>query len=66
MSDGAHLDKLGSRPKRSPASLFGGIACGIGVFILTLLLAGGPTPLGIAIGLVVAAALATWVRLADL
>ena len=63
------MDKLGApatRLKRSQASLFGGIACGIGAFILALLLAGGPSPLNIAIGLVVGAALGVWVRLADL
>jgi hypothetical protein len=63
------LDKLGTppeRPKRSPASLFGGVACGVGAFILTLLLAGGSSALNIAIALVVGAALGAWVRLADL
>lgn len=63
------LDKLGApanRLKRSKASLIGGIGCGIGAFILSVLLAGGPSPLGIAIGLVAGAALGTWVRLADL
>jgi CDP-diglyceride synthetase len=53
-------------PKRSQASLFGGIVCGLGVFILYLLLAGGPSPLNLAIGLAVGAALGVWVRLADL
>ena len=65
----AGMDKLGAPPaqlKRSQASLFGGIACGAGVFILVLLLAGGPSPLNIAIGLVIGAALGIWVRLADL
>jgi hypothetical protein len=65
----APLDKLGAPPtrlKRSQVSLFGGIACGAGVFILYLLLAGDPSPLHIAIGLLIGAALATWVRLADL
>ena len=63
------LDKLGapaSRLKRSKASLIGGIGCGIGAFILSVLLAGGPSPLNIAIGLVAGIALGTWVRLADL
>lgn len=63
------LDGLGAPParlKRSQASLFGGIACGVGVFVLYLLLAGGPSPLNIAIGLAIGAALAVWVRLADL
>jgi hypothetical protein len=62
-------DKLGVPPtrlKRSQASLFGGVACGVGAFVLCLLLAGGPSPLGIALGLVVGAALGAWVRLADL
>jgi CDP-diglyceride synthetase len=63
------MGKLGApatRLKRSQASLFGGIACGVGVFILVLLLAGGPSPLNIAIGLVIGTALGVWVRLADL
>ena len=63
------LDKLGAPPaklKRSQASLFGGIGSGIGVAILAVLLLGGPSPLNIAIGLLIGAALATWVRLADL
>ncbi len=63
------LDRHGAPParlKRSQASLFGGIACGVGIFFLTLLLAGGPSPLNIAIGLVIGAALGAWVRLADL
>ena len=43
----APLDKLGAPParlKRSQASLVGGIACGIGVAILTVLLLGGRDP----------------------
>jgi hypothetical protein len=63
------MEKLGAPParlKRSQASLFGGIACGVGVFILVLLLAGGPSPLNIAIGLLIGTALGAWVRLADL
>jgi hypothetical protein len=63
------MDKLGApsaRLKRSQASLFGGIACGVGVFILVLLLAGGPSPGNIAIGLAIGAVLGIWVRLADL
>ena len=53
MSDTRPLDKLGAPPqrlKRSQASLFGGLACGIGALILTLLLFGGPTPLAIISG----------------
>ncbi len=55
-----------ARIKRSQASLFGGIASGLGVFILYLLLAGSPSLANIAIGLAIGAALAIWVRLADL
>jgi hypothetical protein len=65
----APLDKLGAPPtrlKRSQASLVGGIACGIGVAILTVLLLGGPDPANLAVGVLVGAALAVWVRLADL
>ena len=65
----APLDKLGAPParlKRSQASLFGGIACGTGVAILTVLLLGGPDPANLAIGVLLGAALAVWVRLADL
>jgi hypothetical protein len=65
----APLDKLGAPPerlKRSLASLYGGIGSGIGVAILAVLLLGGPSPLNVAIGLLIGAALAVWVRLADL
>jgi uncharacterized membrane protein YccC len=65
----APLDRLGAPParlKRSQASLFGGIACGIGAAILTVLLLGEPSPLNLALGLSIGAALAVWVRLADL
>ena len=65
----APIDKLGAPParlKRSRASLVGGIACGVGVAILTELLLGEPTPLNLAIGFFVGLALAAWVRLADL
>ncbi len=55
-----------TRLKRSRASLVGGIATGIGVAILTLLLAGGPSPQTIALALLIGAAVAVWVRLADL
>jgi hypothetical protein len=54
------------RLKRSQASLFGGIATGIGVFILTVLLAGDASLRTIVIGLLVGGAVAAWVRLADL
>ena len=65
----APLDKLGAPPtrlKRSQASLFGGIACGAGVFVLTLLLAGGATVGSVILALILGSALAAWVRLADL
>jgi hypothetical protein len=52
--------------KRSRASLVGGVATGIGVAILTLLLTGSPTPQNIASGVLIGAAVAIWVRLADL
>jgi len=63
------MDKLRAPParlKRSQASLFGGIACGVAAFVLVLLLAGGPSPASIVIGLAIGAALGAWVRLADL
>jgi len=63
------MEKLGApanRLKRSQASLFGGLACGVGAFILYLLLAGGPSALNITVGLAIGAALGIWVRLADL
>jgi hypothetical protein len=65
----APLDKPGAPParlKRSLASLYGGIGSGIGVAILAVLLLGGPSPLNVAIALSIGAALAVWVRLADL
>jgi hypothetical protein len=52
--------------KRSVASLVGGVVIAIFVFVLWLLLLGGHGPLEVASGLVVAAALGIWVRLADL
>jgi hypothetical protein len=52
--------------KRNIASLVGGIAIAVGVFVLFLLCAGGTGPLEIAGGLVVAAAVGCYVRLADL
>jgi hypothetical protein len=52
--------------KRSIASLVGGIAVASGVLVLWLLLAGSLQPGSIAVGLVLATAVAAWVRLADL
>jgi hypothetical protein len=63
------IAKAGGTPtrlKRSRASLVGGIATGIGVFVLTLLVAGDTSAATIAVGLAVASAVAIWVRLADL
>jgi len=52
--------------KRSVASLIGGIAIGIFVLVLWLLLFGtGTVPL-IVLGALVAIGLGTWIRLADL
>jgi len=52
--------------KRSIASLVGGIAIGLFVFVLWLLLAGTVSPLAVISGLMVASLVGTWVRLADL
>jgi hypothetical protein len=52
--------------KRSTASLIGGIAVGIFVLVLWLLLAGGTSPAAVGSGFVVASLIGAWVRLADL
>ena len=52
--------------KRSIASLIGGIAIGIFVLVLWLLLAGTDSPAVVVSGLVVASLIGAWVRLADL
>ncbi|HKF72724.1 MAG TPA: hypothetical protein VKB68_13310 [Stellaceae bacterium] len=52
--------------KRSTASLIGGIAVGIFVLVLWLLLAGNTGPVAVASGLMVASLVGAWVRLADL
>ncbi len=52
--------------KRSIASLIGGIAVGIFVLVLWLLLAGGMSPVAVSSGLIVASLIGAWVRLADL
>ena len=52
--------------KRSMPSLIGGIFSAIVVFVIWLLLFGtGSAPM-LALGLVLSAALGTWIRLADL
>lgn len=63
------IDKAGgtaTRLKRSQASLFGGVACGIAAFVLVLLLMGGPSVASVAAALIIGGALGAWVRLADL
>ena len=55
-----------ARLKRSRASLVGGIATGVGVAVLAVLLLGGPSTRNLAIAIVLGGAVATWVRLADL
>jgi hypothetical protein len=52
--------------KRNIASLVGGIAIAIGVFILWLLCAGSTGPVAVITGLLAAAAVGLYVRLADL
>ena len=52
--------------KRSMPSLIGGIFSSIVAFVLWLLLFGTGSVAMIFLGLVVAAALGTWIRLADL
>ncbi len=52
--------------KRSTASLIGGIAVGIFILVLWLLLAGEVSPAAVLTGLVVATLIGAWVRLADL
>lgn len=52
--------------KRSVASLVGGIAVGVFVLGLCLLIAGSTGPLAVMLGLVLAVLVGGWVRLADL
>ncbi len=52
--------------KRSMPSLIGGIFSGIVAFVLWLLLFGTSSVMMVALGVAVAAALGTWIRLADL
>jgi uncharacterized membrane protein (UPF0136 family) len=65
MSAIAKAGGTATRLKRSRASLVGGVATGIGVFVLAVLLA-GTSPVSVALALVIALAVAVWVRLADL
>ena len=57
---------MAARLKRNIASLVGGVAVAIFVLILWFLLAGSTAPASVAVGLVLAAAVGGWVRLADL
>jgi hypothetical protein len=66
MSAVAKAGATATSVKRSRASLIGGVATGIGVFILVVLLAGEPGVATIAAGFAAALAVAVWVRLADL
>jgi uncharacterized membrane protein len=52
--------------KRGLPSLIGGIFTAVVVFVLWLLLFGGESIPAVALGAVVAVALGTWIRLADL
>ncbi|MBV8776393.1 MAG: hypothetical protein JO258_04275 [Alphaproteobacteria bacterium] len=52
--------------KRSMPSLIGGIFSGVVVFVLWLLLFGTSSVLMVVLGAIVAVALGTWIRLADL
>jgi hypothetical protein len=52
--------------KRSMPSLIGGIFSGIVIFVLWLLLFGAGSVGPVVLGLVIAAAIGTWIRLADL
>jgi hypothetical protein len=52
--------------KRSMPSLIGGIFSGVVVFVIWLLLFGTSSIPMIALGLLLSAALGTWIRLADL
>jgi len=65
-STGALRRAPAGRLKRSRVSLIGGIGSGLGVAVLTVLLAGGLSVGNVLLGLAVGAALAIWVRLADL
>jgi hypothetical protein len=52
--------------KRSMPSLIGGIFSGIVVFVIWLLLFGAGNYAVVGLGLILSAALGTWIRLADL
>lgn len=52
--------------KRSTASLIGGIAVGIFVLVLWLLIAGTTSATAVVSGLLIATLIGAWVRLADL
>lgn len=54
------------RLKRNIASLVGGVAIALFIFVMWMLIADSATPLVVVSGLVVASAVGIWVRLADL
>jgi hypothetical protein len=55
-----------ARIKSGKASLIGGIVVGIATFILWMAIAGTGSPLSTVTGTVVAIAVGSWIRLADL
>ena len=55
-----------ARVKRTLPSLIGGIFSGVVAFVLWLLLFGTGSVATVALGAIVAIALGTWIRLADL
>jgi hypothetical protein len=57
---------MAARVKRSMPSLIGGVFTAIVAFVLWLLLFGADSVAMIALGVLVAGGLGTWIRLADL
>ena len=52
--------------KRSPASLFGGILIAVAIFVVWMLVMENPSVVKVLVGLVLAAAVGVWTRLANL
>jgi multisubunit Na+/H+ antiporter MnhE subunit len=52
--------------KRSPASLFGGILIAVAIFVVWMLVMENPSVVEVLVGLVLAAAVGVWTRLANL
>ncbi len=59
-------EMAGRGRQRSRASAIGGVATGLAISVLCLLLAGGLSWTSIAIAVVIGASVGVWVRLADL